>query len=97
MLKISAGAGNYPQNTTLRMDKSLTFIADPKAMPIEDIALEDEVTVMNNRLAHLQSQISLLQDKNLKLASENKKQAAQLAMAKSSRGFNFWPILGAGL
>lgn len=97
MLKISGGAGNYPQSMALRMDTSLTFVADPKATPIEDIALEDEVTVMNNRLAHLQSQISLLQEKNLKLASENKKQAAQLAMAKSSQGFNFWPILGAGL
>lgn len=97
MLKISGGAGNYPQSMALRMDTSLTFVTDPKATPIEDIALEDEVTVMNNRLAHLQSQISLLQEKNLKLASENKKQAAQLAMAKSSQGFNFWPILGAGL
>lgn len=52
---------------------------------------------MNNRLAHLENQISLLQEKNLKLESENKTQAAQLAMAKSSRGFNFWPIVGAGL
>lgn len=96
-LMISGGSGSYNQNIALRMDKNLTFTPDPKSLPMDDIALEDEVTVMNNRLAHLENQISLLQEKNLKLESENKTQAAQLAMAKSSRGFNFWPIVGAGL
>ena len=96
-LMISGGSGSYNQNVALRMDKNLTFTPDSKSLPMDDIELEDEVTVMNNRLAHLENQISLLQEKNLKLESENKTQAAQLAMAKSSRGFNFWPIVGAGL
>ncbi len=100
-LSISSGyAAPYVSTTGLRLDKQLTFKPDPNAVVSnEAIAIEDEVTVMNNRLAHLQAQITALQEQNTKLKTENKQQSKQLIQAKSSQ-FSLSGVLtflGAGL
>ncbi|MGQ0442116.1 MAG: type IV pilus assembly protein FimV [Methylophilaceae bacterium] len=66
-------------NVNLRLDRQLTFTPDASAKaPIEEIELQDEVTVMNNRMAHLQKQISSLQQRNLQLEADNKQKTQQL-------------------
>lgn len=90
---------NVAASTGLRLDRELRF--NPDLLPVvanETIAIEDEVTVMNKRLAHLQEQITVLQQQNLKLQSENKLKTAQLTQAESA--FNMsgvLPLFGAGL
>jgi len=100
-LSISSGfSAPYVSTTGLRLDKQLTFTPDPNAVVAnEAIAIEDEVTVMNNRLAHLQAQITALQAQNAKLKTENQQQSDQLIQAKATHS-NFSGVLpwfGAGL
>lgn len=101
--RLSISGAIYSTNvatlTGLRLDKELRF--NPNSMPAatsETVAIEDEVTVMNKRLAHLQEQITVLQQQNLKLQSENKIKTAQLTQNESSFNINgVLPIFGAGL
>lgn len=75
-LSISGGASDSQANLTgLRLDKQLHFSADtaPQALA-SAIVIEDEATVLSNRLAHLEQQITSLQDRNRTLEAENKLQ-----------------------
>jgi len=100
-LSISGGdASNAPLiSSNLRLDRKLTFTPDANAQPIVDTDLEDEMTAMNNRLAHLSSQVAILQNRNLSLESENKIKAQQIADAKASENKFRWIgyALGAAL
>ena len=84
----------------LVLDKQLRF--SPQSAPqayAPEIAVQDEVTVMNNRLAHMQQQISTLQQRNAALEAAGKLSAPVLEQAQSAG--NNWPWLnylaGAGL
>ena len=88
------------ENPNLLLDKQLHF--SPQSSPeayAPEIAVQDEVTVMNNRLAHMQQQISTLQQRNAALEAASKPKAQAVEQAQSS-GSN-WPWLsyltGAGL
>jgi len=100
-LSISSGyPAPYASTSGLQLDKKLTFTPDPNAViESEAIAIEDEVTVMNNRLAHLQAQITALQGQNAKLKKENKQQSEQLIQAKASQSnaSGVLSFIGAGL
>jgi hypothetical protein len=100
-LTISGGSDamlNLANNMSLRLDKQLSFTPNPSTATInEDITIEDEVTVMNKRLAHLQQQITTLQNQNLKLTSENKLKSEQLTQADTFKLSSLLPLLGAGL
>jgi len=92
-LSISGGdASDAPLITNkLRLDKQLTFTPDPNAQaPVVDADLEDEMTAMNNRLAHLSAQVSMLQNRNLSLESENKLKAQEIAEVKVSENKFRW-------
>jgi hypothetical protein len=101
--KLSISGGSYvttipASNMQLRLDKQLSFTPDTNMVAMnETIAIEDEVTVMNKRLAHLQNQITTLQKQNLTLSSENKLKSEQLLQAGSFQFNNLLPILGSGL
>lgn len=101
--RLSISGTSYSSNnvglTGLRLDKELRF--EPNAtttVASEAIVIEDEVTVMNKRLAHLQEQITTLQTQNVKLKSENQLKTAQLSEAESSFNLNgIFPLLGGGV
>lgn len=102
-LSISSGdmlMSNTLQSPKLLLDKQLHF--SPESSPeayAPEIAVQDEVTVMNNRLAHLQKQINTLQKRNTTLEAEKKLKAQQVEQDKTSS--NNWQWLnylaGAGL
>lgn len=101
--KLSISGGSYVTTSQankmhLRLDKQLSFTPDTSmAMMNETIAIEDEVTVMNKRLAHLQQQITTLQKQNLNLVSENQLKSEQLLQANTFQFGNLLPFLGSGL
>lgn len=73
-LSISGGDSLNNANTIgLRLDKQLHFSAEtaPEALA-SNIAVEDEATVLSNRLAHLEQQITTLQQRNNTLEAEKK-------------------------
>lgn len=81
-LSVSGGAyGALSAHTmNLRMDRQLVMrpnAADP--VPAGDAEVLDELTAMNNRLKHLTTQISQLQQSNLKLAEESAAKTKALA------------------
>jgi len=92
---------NLPLNTgSLHMDKQLTFTPDANAQEMtSDIDIQDEVTAMNNRLFHLEKQLTQLQHENLKLKSENKLKTLQLAETESLKNkvSSLIPTMGGGL
>ena len=102
-LSISSGdmmMSHSLESPKLLLDKQLHL--SPETSPeayAPEIAVQDEVTVMNNRLAHLQKQISALQQRNTVLEAENKPKAQQAEQDKVSS--NNWQWLsylaGAGL
>ena len=64
-----------------------------------DIEMNDEVTVMNNRMAHLKKQIDDLAQTNQNLKTENQAQSQQLKSANSPKNSLDWLgyILGGAL
>ena len=79
-------------NPNLLLDKQLHF--SPQSAPqayAPEIAVQDEVTVMNNRLAHMQQQISTLQQRNAALEAAGKLKAPAVEPAQSFGGN--WPWL----
>ena len=102
-LSISSGEmvmSHSLESPKLLLDKQLHL--SPETSPeayAPEIAVQDEVTVMNNRLAHLQKQISALQQRNAELEAESKPKALQSEQDKTSS--NNWQWLsylaGAGL
>lgn len=85
-LSISGGdASNINLNSPqLRLDRELHFTPDtaPQALAAE-VEIQDEITVMSNRLAHLKQQIDTLAQANLKLKNENQLKTQQLNEANS--------------
>jgi len=101
-LSISGGdASNINLNSAqLRLDRELHFTPDtaPQALAAE-VEIQDEITVMSNRLAHLKQQIDTLAQANLKLKSENQLKTQQLneANALNNKLDFIGYILGGGL
>jgi hypothetical protein len=88
----SATSSDKPQ---LRMDMQLQFTPENAPMPLQnalagDIEVNDEVTVINNRMAHLQAQINLLAQTNQTLKTENQTQQQQLETANSAKNSLDW-------
>ena len=80
------------QSPNLLLNKQLHLSPEtsPEAYSPE-IAVQDEVTVMNNRLAHLQKQISTLQQRNAALEAANNPKAQPIEQDKTSS--NNWQWL----
>ena len=108
-LSISGGESfNNANSIGLRLDKQLHFSAEtaPEALA-SNIAVEDEATVLSNRLAHLEQQITTLQQRNNVLEAEKKltaqttlqnTQKSEVAQSNFKFNFTWWPYLaGAGL
>lgn len=87
MLSISGGDNTpyHSDSTKLRLDTTLALTPNSNLAPImaDDIMMEDELTVVNNRIAHLQKQITSLEQQNLKLTSDNKLKTKQLTKTQS--------------
>jgi len=101
-LSISGGdISNLNLNTSeLRLDRQLHFTPEtaPQALA-PDIEMQDEATVLNNRLANLEKQISVLALTNQKLKADNQFKTQQLEQANSLKNKLDWIgyILGGGL
>jgi hypothetical protein len=101
-LTISGGGASYVNlnSPELRLDKQLHFTPEtaPQALAA-DIEMQDDVTVLNNRLAHLEKQISALAQTNQKLKTDNQFKTQQLEQANSLKNKLDWIgyILGGGL
>ncbi len=99
--QLSAMPSNNPH---LRMDMQLQFTPENAPVPLQnalagDIEIEDEVVVMNKRMAHLKSQIDKLAQTNQTLNTENQAQLQQLDAANSTKNSLDWLgyILGGAL
>lgn len=64
---------NNKANLSLRMETQIDFDRTETAALPTNAEEADEVTVMTNRLAHLEKQILSLQSKNIQLQTENEK------------------------
>ena len=112
-LKINANSVSTPENSTnpalsrpiLSLDKSLHYLSEtaPQVLATENEFL-DEATVLNNRLAHLEKQISALQLRNQMLESSKDlqvnytTQAIDLYKRLVNGIFSWWPlVLGASV
>lgn len=94
-LSISGGEPfNNVNSIGLRLDKQLHFSAEtaPEAVA-SDISVADEATVLSNRLAHLEQQITALQQRNTALEAEKtlSVQSSQETKTKSNFSANFSP------
>lgn len=100
-LSISGDASNVNlDGAQLRLDRELHFTADTASLTLAaEVEIQDEITVMSNRLAHLKQQIDTLAQANLKLKSENQLKAQQLneANALNNKLDFIGYILGGGL
>ena len=99
--EMSATPSNNPQ---LRMDRQLQFTPENAPMPLQaaladDSEIQDEVTVINNRMVHLKKQIDDLAQTNQILKTENQTQLQQLEIANSAKNSLDWLgyILGGAL
>jgi hypothetical protein len=106
-LTISGGTGSADtgfetglNSLQLRLDNTLHLnpTNDPQAFAAE-VAVQDEVTVMNNRLENLERQINALRQRNQVLETKDKLKTEQIAADKTSVNLFKWlPYLaGAGL
>ena len=75
----------------LRLDGQLHFTpnTDPRAFAAE-AEVQDEVTVMNNRLAHLERQLTTLQKRNLVLETSSKAGLQEIEDNKKQSSFWRW-------
>ena len=105
--RLSVSGGDFATNTTnstkLMLDKQLRFTPDNAPVALdkalaEDSDIQDEVTVMNNRMAHLTRQINTLALANENLKAENESKA-QLIATDAEKGKLDWLgyILGGAL
>lgn len=85
LLIISGGnaSANGQPNLSLRMETQLDLARNETTPPPTSTDEADEVTVMTNRLAHLEKQLLSLQAKNTQLQAENDK--------IKNEGFHFSP------
>ncbi len=82
-------------NPQLRMDKQLQFTPENAPVSLQNalagnIEINDEVTVINNRMAHLKKQIDDLAQTNQTLKYENQAQLQQLEEANSAKRSLDW-------
>jgi hypothetical protein len=98
---LSASPSNSPQ---LRMDMQLQFTPENAPMPLQnalagDIESAEEMIVMNNRMAHLKSQIDKLALTNQTLKTENQLKTQQLEATHTDKSKLDWLgyILGGAL
>ena len=105
-LSISGGEmSGVPSNSPqLRMDMQLQFTPQNAPVPLQnalagDIELNDELVVMNNRMAHLKKQVDNLAQTNQTLTTKNQVQSQQLENANSTKNSLDWLgyILGGAL
>ena len=105
-LRISAEetSSNTQHTPNLRLDRELHFNAEASPQAAANIEMQDEATVLNNRMLHLEQQINTLMQANQKLKAENKIaenkfKAQQLEQVNSSSNKLDWLgyILGGGL
>ncbi len=101
-LSISGGeASNIDLHSTkLMLDKQLRFTPENAPIPLSSInEIDDEVTVMTHRLAHLDKQLSALSLSNSNLKAENALSKQQLAEANAWNNKFDWLgyILGGAL
>ena len=117
-LKVNPDAIGTPENSagqssngstlgrpSLSIDRQLHFTAETAAQALAaDVAMQDEATVLSNRLAHLENQISTLQQRNDVLEAEKKLKAPEaienttLAASLANAALTWWPYLfGASL
>lgn len=85
-LSISGGMSSdiNLNSVKLQFDKQLHFTPDSTPLAnAADAEVQDEVTVMNNRLLHLQKQIGTLAETNKTLKTENTLKSQQLEQANS--------------
>ena len=87
-LSISGGTLNLDanlNNPNLRLDKQLHFTPEtaPQALA-SDVEMQDEVTVLNKRMMHLEQQISTLALANKKLKTDNEAKTQRLEQADAS-------------
>ncbi len=90
--QIAAMPSTHPQ---LRMDMQLQFTPENAPVSLQNalagnIEMNDEVAVMNNRLAHLKTQIDRLAQSNQTLTTENQAQLQQLTSANSAKNSLDW-------
>ncbi len=100
-LKISGDSSNLkPANIIgLQLEKQLVFTTNPNVMSLDDVEIQDEIVVMNNRVENLQLELTKLQQQNSQLKMENKVKTEALVSANNLKN-NFSSILyilGGGL
>ena len=98
---LSAMPNNNPQ---LRMDMQLQFTPENAPTPLQtalagEIEMQDEVVVMNKRMAHLKSQIDQLSQTNQTLTTDNQLKTQQLQTNNAAKDKLDWLgyILGGAL
>ena len=99
-LSISKGGQHDALISALSMDKQLHFTPQNAPLPLDaEIAVQDEATVLANRLMHLEKQINVLSLSNKKLRLENNAMTAELSEAKAWNNRFDWLgyIIGGGL
>jgi TolA-binding protein len=75
----------------LRLDKNIVISPERLSQtPVVDTDMQDEVTVMNNRLEHLEKQVTGLQQRNKVLTADNKAKTEQIAKQESTRSIWSW-------
>jgi hypothetical protein len=95
-----SGGGHDALTGSLAFDKQLHFTPETAPLPLgAEIAVQDEATVLTNRLMHLEKQMNVLSLSNKKLRSENAAMSAELSEAKSWNNRFDWLgyIIGGGL
>lgn len=98
-LSISKG-GQGAMVSALALDKQLHFTPETAPLPLDaEIAVQDEATVLANRLMHLEKQINVLSLSNQQLKKENAGMTAELSEAKAWNNRFDWLgyIIGGGL
>ncbi len=74
---VNSNANSNQPNLSLRLETQIDFARMEAPAPITESNVMDEVTVMANRLAHLEKQIVSLQTRNTQLVSEAERAKAE--------------------
>lgn len=99
LLISGGGSGDAPGQLALRMDTELHMAPETSPQPFTETDVLDEVTAMNNRLAHLEKQLVSLQARNRQIETERQSLAVQAEEEKKSAALKniLSLIAGAGL
>ncbi|HEY0842245.1 hypothetical protein [Methylotenera sp.] len=94
-LASDTSAGQH--NLSLQFETQIDLNRAPPSNPPSSIDLQDEATVMSNRLAHLEKQIMSLQTQNTQLRNEAAQAKNSLAEQQSSWLNYLWIVVAAVL